>query len=93
MPSKRDAWFTCPVCGERVRAGALACPGCGSDDRTGWSPDTAYDGLDLPDPEEDAAVAWSEEGERRPSKTPAWIWITAAVLLAVFLLFALRGWV
>ncbi|MEO0476845.1 MAG: zinc ribbon domain-containing protein [Planctomycetota bacterium] len=43
-----DDWFTCPVCGGEVPANALACPHCGADDETGWSPDTEYDGLDLP---------------------------------------------
>ncbi len=27
---------------------ALSCPECGSDEKTGWSEDTMYDGLDLP---------------------------------------------
>ena len=39
----------CPACGEHVPAGARACPACGADGRTGWSEDTLYDGLDLPD--------------------------------------------
>ncbi len=31
---------------------ALSCPECGSDEKTGWSEDTIYDGLDLPELEE-----------------------------------------
>jgi hypothetical protein len=50
-------YFTCPHCSERVSIEAKACPNCGSDDRTGWSPNTIYDDLDLP--------GWSE-GEKRP---------------------------
>jgi uncharacterized membrane protein YvbJ len=53
MPSTNDDWFTCPVCGEAVQADALACPGCGSDDETGWSEEAAYDDLDLPDTAEE----------------------------------------
>ncbi len=34
---------------------ALSCPECGSDEETGWSEDTMYDGLDLP--------AFEETGE------------------------------
>ncbi|MGB0766772.1 MAG: hypothetical protein ACPGYV_03580 [Phycisphaeraceae bacterium] len=50
MPeAEDDDWFTCPICGEVVRARALACPGCGADDETGWSEDAEYDGVDLPD--------------------------------------------
>ncbi len=26
----------------------MSCPECGSDEKTGWSEDTMYDGLDLP---------------------------------------------
>lgn len=48
MPDVSDDWFACPVCGEEVRVDALACPSCGSDDETGWSADTEYDGMDLP---------------------------------------------
>ena len=42
-------WFTCPVCGEVVLEGALACPACGADDETGWSEDSEYDEVDVPD--------------------------------------------
>ena len=28
---------------------ATACPECGSDEQTGWSENTLYDGLDLPE--------------------------------------------
>jgi uncharacterized membrane protein YvbJ len=52
MSRNDDDWFTCPVCGEEVQANALACPHCGSDDETGWSPDTEYDGMNLPVDEE-----------------------------------------
>jgi hypothetical protein len=31
--------FPCPVCGDDVPVGALACKGCGADDRTGWKDD------------------------------------------------------
>ena len=41
--------FVCPNCGTDVDAGAMACPECGSDESTGWSENSLYDGLDLPD--------------------------------------------
>jgi hypothetical protein len=44
-------YFICPHCGAEVDIGAVVCPECGSDDETGWSEDTAYDGLDLYDDE------------------------------------------
>lgn len=44
-----DDYFVCPNCGAEVPLKALACPECGSDEDTGWSEDTMYDGLDLPE--------------------------------------------
>jgi hypothetical protein len=41
-----DDYFICPNCGAEVPMKALACPECGSDDRTGWSEDTLYDGIE-----------------------------------------------
>lgn len=42
-----DEYFVCPVCGTEVDIDAIVCPECGSDDETGWSSDTDYDGLFL----------------------------------------------
>lgn len=41
-------YFDCPNCGTEVPMKAKSCPDCGSDEKTGWSEDTMYDGLDLP---------------------------------------------
>jgi len=41
-------YFICPNCGAEVPIKSLSCPECGSDEKTGWSEDTMYDGLDLP---------------------------------------------
>jgi hypothetical protein len=41
-------YFNCPNCGAEVPIKALSCPVCGSDEKTGWSEDTMYDGLDIP---------------------------------------------
>ncbi len=41
-------YFACPNCGSEVPIKALACSECGSDEKTGWSEDTMYDGMDLP---------------------------------------------
>jgi len=51
----------CPICHEDVPPNAKACPSCGADDRSGWSDNARYDGLDLPD------EAW-EDGEEHPHK-------------------------
>lgn len=42
-------YFVCPNCGSEVSLKAMACPDCGSDENTGWSQETLYDGLDLPE--------------------------------------------
>ena len=44
----------CPVCGTAIAAGVMACPECGSDERTGWKEEASWhDGLDFPGAEED----------------------------------------
>ena len=44
----KEDTVNCPFCGADIPAGAIACPHCGSDEETGWSPETEYDGLDIP---------------------------------------------
>ena len=49
-PTKLKAPDICPVCGEDVPRGALACPECGADHNSGWREDAdTYDAVDLPD--------------------------------------------
>jgi ribosomal protein L40E len=74
--------FVCPNCGADVPAGAAACRECGSDESTGWSEDTLYDGLDLPDP-----GYGPEEPQAPPSRFP---WrATAILMLVLFVLLVL----
>lgn len=75
-------YFNCPNCGAEVPIKALACPECGSDEKTGWSEDTMYDGLDLPEFEE----------RRRKSSTSVFqnkyfLYIVAIVTILVFIWF------
>ncbi len=71
----------CANCGADIPAGALSCPECGADERTGWRETDLYDGLDLP-PE-----AWGEEAPRpRPDGgqvggLPWYWWATGFFLL------------
>ena len=52
---------------------AVVCPECGSDDETGWSEDTAYDGLYLY--EDDFAP-------KQTSKSPSWLkWLIPLVII------------
>ena len=79
----------CPVCGEEVPRGALACPACGADHNSGWKEDAeSYDGLGLPDD----GFNYEEfvEQEFGSSPKPAGIktlwWVTAIlVIMAVIL--------
>lgn len=76
----------CPVCGADVPPNAACCPDCGSDDETGWSDDTIYDGVDLPD------ASWGDEQPAAPSSrfaSPALVW---AVLILLALLIMLGAW-
>lgn len=85
MAREDDDWFTCPVCGEAVSAGALACPGCGSDDETGWSEDAAYDEADLP------GEAFGDAPARPTGQRRAWFVFVAVALAALVLFLSLSG--
>ena len=41
----------CSQCGEAIPKGALACPGCGADEKTGWDTNPYQDEaqVDIPD--------------------------------------------
>ena len=82
----------CPVCGEEVPRGALACPECGADERSGWREDVV-DGLDLPEEEfdYDEFVKREFDPEVKPEGI-AWLWWAAAVAaLLAFAAMFLRG--
>jgi len=78
-------WFTCPVCGEVVRADALACPHCGADDQTGWSDDAEYDDLGLDD------QAFGGPAPRPAKQRKPLFGFVAAALVALILLWLLTG--
>jgi hypothetical protein len=80
----------CPNCGAEVPRNAKACPGCGSDEKTGWS-ETAYaSGLGLPDEEFDYDKFVKEEfdsGQAKPHGI-SWLWWVIATLVAILVSFA-----
>ena len=84
----------CPVCGEDVPRRSLACPECGADHNSGWKED-AYneDGLDLPDNEfdYDDFVKREFSGHAKPSGMKVIWWITAIVVLGIFIWMAMAG--
>jgi hypothetical protein len=81
MPKRPVETFTCPNCGTDVLAGAAACPECGADDETGWSPETDYDGLDLPDDDDDSLDA--DDGVGTWRKIVAIVVVAAVILLII----------
>ena len=85
---RSDDYFICSNCGAMVPSRALACPECGSDEQTGWSEDTLYDGLDLPDLEEPETMP--QPSPMTPMQSRLFILIVAIISLLVFLLFYLR---
>ena len=80
----------CPVCGESVPRGALACPECGADHRSGWREDA--DSADLPDDRFDYGEFVKNEfgpSIRPGGIKPVW-WVTAVILILAFVWFTLR---
>lgn len=75
----------CPNCGAEVPPNARACPACGSDEKTGWSEEARYDGLDLPDESFDYNdyVAREFGGKSPKPRGIHWIWWLVALGLIV----------
>jgi len=76
----------CPICGEDVPSGALACPECGADHNSGWREEAkSYAGSGLPEAEfdYDEFVRQEFSSGPKPSTIKLGWWITA-ILLAVF---------
>ena len=87
----------CPVCGEDVPNGAVACPECGADHNSGWREEVeSYDATGLP--EEDFDYNEFVRREFGTASKPATIrtvwWVTAILVIvavaACFLYGALR---
>ncbi len=73
-------YFICPNCGTEVPLKALACPECGSDESTGWSEDTMYDELDLPEAEKSKTQTTTSLFQNR-----YFLYIVAILALLAFL--------
>jgi uncharacterized membrane protein YvbJ len=86
-PTKLEAPDVCPVCGEDVPRGAVACPECGADHNSGWRENAGvYDALDLPDEGFNYEEFVREEFGSAPKPAGVKIiwWIAAIVLSVVF---------
>lgn len=76
----RPAPPECAQCCADIPPKALACPGCGADERTGWREASVYDGIDLPDDRFARKKPMS-----RAADGLAWHWWAAGVLLVIVL--------
>jgi hypothetical protein len=77
----------CPQCGAIVPAEARSCPGCGSDDETGWSAEARLGTPEIPDPEFDYDdFVQREFGDGgKTFRLQWWWWLVAIALLGVCL--------
>ena len=79
---------TCPNCGADVPPKAKCCPGCGSDETTGWSDSAHANNLGIPDENFDYEEFVKDEfGGRTKPRGIHWVWWLTALLLVVLLLF------
>ena len=79
----------CPNCGAEVPRNAKACPGCGSDEHTGWSEDAHRENLGLPDENFDYDEFVQQEfgGGKPVPRGLHWFWWLVAVLVLVAIIF------
>lgn len=76
----------CPVCGASVPKNAHSCPECGADERSGWNEeDSHYDGIDLPEPEEERDCPRSSPSAGR------YLWPLVGLLLLALMLWLVLG--
>ncbi len=83
----------CPNCGALVPPRAKACPGCGSDEKTGWSDSAHASYLGIPDEafDYDEFVAEEFNPPKLKPRRLHWLWwLTAVVLALLFLFFCLH---
>jgi len=80
-------YFICPVCGTDVPRAAKSCPECGACDKSGWSEDARYDGLDLPEIHGDQDLS-SPSGTGLKDRA---VWIIALLMLIAFAWLVVRG--
>jgi predicted nucleic acid-binding Zn ribbon protein len=79
---------TCANCGAAIPPKARACPECGADERTGWAEQSIYDGLDLPEDDDECEQA---DRSRQHRQSRQWLWWLAGVILILLFILATLG--
>ena len=83
----------CPHCGADVPRNAKACRECGADEKTGWSESAHASNLNLPDEDFDYGNFVKAEfgaGGLKPAGLHWLWWLTAVILVVLFLIFCLQ---
>lgn len=78
---------TCPNCGADVPRAARSCPECGSDENTGWSGESAFEGPDSGDFNYDRFIEREFGGDSHVPHGIHRFWWGVAILLVISL-----GW-
>lgn len=86
MPRDLPPPDECAQCGADIPPRAHACPECGADERTGWREQSIYDGLELPEPDDERPP----HSPRRSAGMP-WYWLVAIVVVLLVLLLSTLG--
>jgi hypothetical protein len=78
----------CPHCGGEINKKASFCPHCGSDEKTGWSPDTYLDGIDLSEEVSYEDIRRQEFGNNAGHNDMPYRWlfiVIGSLLAAIFI--------
>jgi hypothetical protein len=85
---------TCPVCGENLPNGAVACPECGADHNSGWREEVeSYDATGLPEEDFDYNEFVRREfgtASKPATIKPVW-WVTAILVIVAVAACCLYG--
>lgn len=86
--TKLKAPDVCPICGEGVPPGSLACPECGADHNSGWRENSdVYDAADWPDQDfnYDEFIRTEFGSVPKPTGMKTFWWIAAIVFMVVLI--------
>ncbi len=89
MKEMKESPSECSQCGASIPRGAVNCPGCGADERTGWdsNPWLPQTDVDIPDyltedynPDRDPPIF-----DHQPSTRRVWVVVAVVVMVLIFM--------